>query len=76
MKSRDLLYDLLWDKINGQEFYNSMLVRMVNPVAMNIFKSLRDQVEGEMLEIRRQFLSQEAKPQILRAVIRSRQTPG
>lgn len=70
MKTIDLLYDLLWDKIHGQEFYNSMMVRMVNPAAINIFKALRDRDEAELLEIRRLFLSLEAKPQILRAFYR------
>ncbi|MFZ5652443.1 MAG: hypothetical protein ACOY4I_16540 [Bacillota bacterium] len=72
MKSINLLYDLLRDKTNDQEFYNSMMVRMVNPAARNIFKFIRDREEADLLEIRRQFLSLEARPQILKAFLKEK----
>lgn len=70
MKSIDLLYDLLLDKTRGQEFYNGMMVRMVNPAAREVFKTLRNQDESHLVEIRRQFLSLEAKPQLVRLLFR------
>lgn len=72
VKTIDLLYSLLWDKIHGQEFYNGMMVRMVNPAARNIFKFIRDREEADLLEIRRQFLSLEARPQTIKAFLKEK----
>ncbi|KJS00716.1 MAG: hypothetical protein VR68_06410 [Peptococcaceae bacterium BRH_c4a] len=62
MKTMDLLYDLLMDKINSQVFYNDIMVRMVNPAARELFKTLRDDEEKRLQEIRRQFLALESAP--------------
>lgn len=66
MKTMDLLYDLLMDKINSQVFYNDIMVHMVNPVAREIFKTFRDDEEKQLQEIRRQFLAQESAPMIMK----------
>jgi len=62
LKTMDLLYDLLMDKINSQVFYNDIMVHMVNPVAREIFKTFRDDEEKHLQEIRRQFLALESAP--------------
>ncbi len=66
LKTRDLLYDLLQDKIRGQTFYNGMMVRMVNPRARDLFKTLRDEEDRELLAVRSLFLALEAKPMVLK----------
>lgn len=80
MKSMDILYDLLQDKINSQEFFNSMMVRMVNPLARDLFKTIRDEEERDVIIVRKNFLSLEAKPMILKAFFPSQKpvnkTPG
>lgn len=75
MKSMDILYDLLLDKINSQEFYNDMMVRMVNPLARDLFKTIRDEEERDVIIVRKSFLAAESKPMILKAFFPA-QTPG
>jgi hypothetical protein len=72
MKSMDMLYGLLQDKINSQLFYNGAMVRMVNPLARDLFKTIRDEEESDVLRIRRMFLALEARPMILKTFIPAR----
>lgn len=69
MNSMDILYDLLQDKIGRQVFYNGMMVRMVNPLARDLFKTFRDEEDRDLQAIRRQFLSLEARPMIQKTII-------
>lgn len=72
MKSADILYDLLRDKTSGQVFYNQMMVRVVNPLAVDLFKTFRDDEEKDLAIIRRRLLAQEAKPSVLKSFIPGR----
>ena len=60
MKSADILYDLLRDKTAGQVFYNEMMVRVVNPLARDLFI------------VRRRLLALESKPALLKSFIPGR----
>lgn len=71
MQTKDVLYDLLMSKTCSQEFYNSMMVRMLNPVARDLFKKFRDKEEQNIVRIRKQFLLLESKPLIFKAFIRN-----
>ncbi|MHB8917000.1 MAG: hypothetical protein ACYC4H_03185 [Desulfocucumaceae bacterium] len=72
MKSADILYDLLQNKTSGQIFYNQMMVRAVNPLAVDLFKTFRDDEEKDLAIIRRRLLAQEAKPAVLKSFIPGR----
>lgn len=76
MKSMDILYDLLEDKIKSEVFYNGMMVRMVNPLARDLFKTFRDEDEREVRAIRKQFLTEEARPMIFKSFIPGRKPAG
>ena len=70
MKTEEILYDLLKDKIMNQTFYNDIMVNMVNPLARDLFKAFRDDEEREVERIRKQFLALEAKPMIFKNFIK------
>jgi len=70
LKTIDLLYDLMLDKISSQLFYNEIMVGMVNPAARDFFKTLRDEEDRHLQEIRRQFLALESTPMILKNYVR------
>ncbi|MFZ5644032.1 MAG: hypothetical protein ACOY46_10615 [Bacillota bacterium] len=72
MKSEDILYDLLKDKIMNQKFYNDIMVNMVNPLARDLFKAFRDDEEREVIKIRKQFLTLEAKPMIFKSFVKGK----
>ncbi|MCL6610622.1 MAG: hypothetical protein K6T66_03660 [Peptococcaceae bacterium] len=72
MQTRDLLYDLLQDKIRGQIFYNELMIRMVNPLARDLFRTFRDEDERQALAVLKQFLAVESKPAILKAFLPAR----
>ena len=69
MKTTDILYDLLREKIEGQIFYNNILVRMVNPLVIDLFKTFRDGEEMDLRNIRRQFLDMESRPMVFKSFI-------
>ena len=75
MRTSDRLYDLLQDKTNNQIFYNQMMIGMVNPVAKELFRSLRDDDAKDVDTVRRHFLSLEAKPLIFRSFITGKISP-
>jgi len=69
MKTKDILYDLLLDGLSRQEFYNRMMMEMVNPEAVELFKSFRDDAENNVRRIRDNFLMLESIPQIVKTVV-------
>lgn len=69
MKSIDIFYDLMQYKLESQIFYNDIMVRMVNPLARDLFKTFRDEDEREVVRIRRFFLSLESRPVIFKSFI-------
>jgi hypothetical protein len=70
MNSTDIFYDLLLCKTQSQVFYNDIMVRMVNPMARDLFRTFRDEDEKEVLKIRKIFLNLEARPSIFKSFIR------
>ncbi|HBV96807.1 MAG: hypothetical protein JL50_15500 [Peptococcaceae bacterium BICA1-7] len=69
MESRRIFYDLLLYKIQSQIFYNSIMVRMVNPMARDLFKTFRDEDERDVVNIRKLLLSIESKPEIFKTFL-------
>lgn len=72
IKTEDILYDLLKDKVMNQTFYNEIMVNMVNPLARDLFKAFRDDEEREVIKIRKQFLTLEAKPLIFKNFLKGK----
>lgn len=72
MKSADILCDLLRDKTAGQVFYNEMMVRVVNPLARDLFKTFRDDEERDLFIVRRRLLALESKPSVLKSFVLGR----
>lgn len=72
MKSADILCDLLRDKTAGQVFYNEMMVRVVNPLARDLFETFRDDEERDLFIVRRRLLALEAKPAVLKSFVLGR----
>ncbi|MFZ5632729.1 MAG: hypothetical protein ACOY40_07750 [Bacillota bacterium] len=70
LRSKEILYELLRDKTVSQEFYNGMMVRMVNPLARDIFKMFRDEDERDLLEIRGQYLALESKAMVFKSFVK------
>lgn len=69
MESRRIFYDLLLYKIQSQIFYNSIMVRIVNPMARDLFKTFRDEDERDVVNIRKLLLSIESKPEIFKTFL-------
>lgn len=72
MESREIFYDLLLYKIESQIFYNSIMVRMVNPLARDLFKTFRDEDERDVISIRKLLLSIETRPMIFKTILRGK----
>ncbi len=69
LKTIDILYELLRDKMDSQIFYNEMAVRMVNPLCRDLFKTFRDEDEKDIHSIREMFLAEESRPMAMKTFI-------
>jgi len=72
MESRDIFYDLLLYKIESQVFYNSIMVRMVNPLARDLFRTFRDEDERAVIDIRKLLMSIDSRPMIFKTILRGK----
>ncbi len=62
MNKLDLLYDVLADKMWSQTFYNEQMLMMVNPVARELFRRLRDEEAQHVLALRTEIIALESNP--------------
>jgi len=58
----DLLYDVLTDKMWSQNFYNAQMLLMLNPVARDLFRRLRDEEDRHIFTLRTEIVALEANP--------------
>lgn len=62
MNKLDLLYDVLTDKMWSQNFYNAQMLLMLNPVARDLFRRLRDEEDRHIFTLRTEIVALEANP--------------
>lgn len=72
MESKEIFYDLLLYKIESQDFYNSIMVRMVNPMARDLFRTFRDEDEKAVVDIRKLLMSIDSRPMIFKTFLRGK----
>jgi len=65
----DFLYHALEEKINSQLFYNELSVKVVNPVARELFKRLRDEEMANVMLLQREVTTIEAKQSPVHKII-------
>ncbi len=62
MNIKDLLFDIIQDKLSSQRFYNDSMLGMTNPSVRDLFKKLRDEEESHGIVLQREILAIESKP--------------
>ncbi len=76
MKRNYISYDILKEKINGQAFYNEMMIRLVNPLAREMFRKFRDDDERHIIKLQKHLIAIESKPSIFKAFINVKKGQG
>ncbi|KJS14823.1 MAG: hypothetical protein VR69_16250 [Peptococcaceae bacterium BRH_c4b] len=73
MNIKDLLYDIMQDKLSSQRFYNDSMLGMANPSVRELFKKLRDEEESHGIVLQREILAIESKPFPINKIMVARQ---
>lgn len=75
MNEIDILRDLLEYRMRLQEWYNHLLLNVLNPEAKALFTRLRDDETRAVLNIQQKLLRKEAPNKIIHKIFPTRARP-